>query len=651
MKNILLVNPLYELEIRWIANEQQMGVRADYFPLGLATVAALTPDHYRVDIWDELVRGRVEDARLDREYDIVGVTSHRANFRRTYEIARYFQEKGSLTVVGGPGVSGAPDRARGQFDVMFIGECELIWPEFLKDWAAGDFKNEYRQIEKPDLAKSPPPRWDSITGDVGYYAMGTVQTTRGCPFDCEFCDVIYLNGRAQRRKTNEQILHEVATLQRLGVQSVSFNDDNFTAAHKWAKDVLRDLIGLNNSFPEPLRFSTQLSVDVVTDEELLELLADANFYQFLVGIETPNKESLRETHKVQNLRGDLVEQVHKILSYGTVVRGGMIVGFDHDDKSIFNDQYSFIQECKFPSISLHMLNAPMGTRLWRRLQGERRVINAYGISDGSTQRLFNNIIPKQMTRVELMEGFHDLYLRVFSWESFQERMIGFVDLVTRAPRVRQTVDRLEDLLRLGASLNLDGEGCDAMAVIFRHAMKKPFLIPRIKELVVQFVRYRFSAYEFMPALRRQIELESSGKLKIGLDLRRLTIPEGFAEGYRRKYFHTVHDYVYRNLEDKSQLCEAMVDVFVDFLTRSERFDGWEEHHLSLLCEIADRTCAMFNGVPPEQFVPVKHDGALVPNSARKRLFEDVLNTVEQELMKLANIGVDGLPILSESCSG
>src|SRR3990172_2039254 len=177
MKSILLVNPLYELEIRWIANEQQMGVKADYFPLGLATVAALCPEGYDVDIWDELVRGPVERANLSKRYDLVGVTSHRANFQRAFDISNYYRAQGIPVVVGGPGVSGSPDRCRGKFDILVLCEAELIWPEFLRDWEAGEYRPEYRQVAKPDIAKSPLPDWRSILSDVPYYAMGTVQTT------------------------------------------------------------------------------------------------------------------------------------------------------------------------------------------------------------------------------------------------------------------------------------------------------------------------------------------------------------------------------------------------------------------------------------------------------------------------------------------
>lgn len=636
MKNILLVNPKYELEIRWVADEKNIGVRADYFPLGLGTVAALSPEEFSVDIWDELVRGPIEDQEMKNSYDLVGVTSHSANLGRALKVGKYYRKRGIPVAVGGPGVSSNPDRCRDSFDIIFIGEAEITWPRFLQEWKTGNYQAEYRQVEKPDISMSPVPRWNSIISDLQWYAMGTVQTTRGCPNDCEFCDVIYLNGRRQRHKSINQILEEVRVLQKLGVKNISFNDDNFTVDHPWAKKVLKALIALNNSFPEPLRYMTQLSIDIARDEELLELLADANFYQVLIGVETPNLEALRETGKLGNLKGDLVEQVHKVLSYGIVVRGALIVGFDNDDKTIFDRQYEFIQKSRFPSISLHMLNAPVGTRLWRRLRGEGRVIDAFSIADSSTQRLFNNIIPKQMTRVELMEGFRDLYLKVFSWESFRERMIGFVSLSRRYLKVRQKRESLDDLLKLGPELKLDREGCDAIADIFRFTQgNAPFLMGRVKEMVVQFIRYRKSAYDFIPGLQRQIDLESSGAIQIKLDTRPVTIPDAFRKACRA-IFPNIYRRVKLNLLDKNKVAETLVEIFVEFLVREEGFKRMEEYHRLLLFDVSDRTCARVNGQKLEDFSPRDASEAGIKERMPTFLYDDVLKSVEQELMSLVN---------------
>jgi radical SAM superfamily enzyme YgiQ (UPF0313 family) len=634
MKSILLINPKYRLEIRWIANENEIGVKADYFPLGLSTVAALTPDNFHVDIWDELVRGLVEESHLVGKYDLVGVTSHSANLGRAAEIGRFFRQQGILTAVGGPGVTSNPNRCRDHFDVLFIGEAELIWPQFLKEWQIGSYRSEYRQIEKPDLSLSPVPKWDSLACDVKRYAMGTVQTTRGCPIDCEFCDVIYLNGRRQRYKPIEQVIKEVRVLEQLGVRSVSFNDDNFTVNHRRAKEVLRALIPMNKAFPKPLRFMTQLGIDISRDDELLELLADANFYEVLIGIETPNKEALRETGKYNNLKGNLAQEVKKVLSYGIAVRGAMIVGFDHDEIDIFDQQYDFIQQSCLPSISLHMLNAPVGTRLWRRLREEGRVIDAFDIADNSTQRLFNNIIPKRMTRVELMQGFRNLYASVFTWESFKERMFAFVSLVRRPPNVPQESVPIRELLDLGPSMNLDTESCNAMAEIFMHTEQTaPFMLGRVKELVIQFIRYRNSAHEFIPGLERQIKLESSGKIKIKLDSRPVPIPEVFRKAFK-SIFPSVHHRVRENLFAKNKVAEALVDIFVDFLVHEEGFEQMEDQHLALLNEIADRTCDRFNSNSPEEPVDVKEKRAEKPEVDQIRLKDDILIGIEHELMKM-----------------
>ncbi len=634
MKNILLVNPKYRLEIRWISSKKEIDVKADYFPLGLGTVAALTPEGCHVDIWDELVRGEVEKADLDKKYDLVGVTSHSANLGRANEIGAYFKQKGILTAIGGPGVTSNSHRCRKGFDILFIGEAELTWPRFVREWQSGSYKPEYRQIDKPDILSSPAPDWRSIESDVDKYAMGTVQTTRGCPIDCEFCDVIYLHGRRQRYKSIDQILKEVRALEQLGVESISFNDDNFTIAHKRAKDVLRALITLNNSFSKPLRFMTQLGIDISRDEEMLELLADVNMYEVLIGIESPNKDSLREAGKFNNLKGDLVAEVRKVLSYGIAVRGAMIIGFDHDDQDIFEQQYQFIQETCLPSISMHMLNAPVGTRLWRRLHAEGRVIDAFAIADKSTQRLFNNIIPKRMSRVELMEGFADLYEKLFSWESFKERMFGFVSLVNRPPKILREEESLQELLALGPDMNLDKESCGALAEIFEFTDKTaPFLLGRVRELAIQFVRYRHSAYDFIPGLRQQIELESSGKLQIKLDDRPIPIPDGFRQEFDA-IFPSVQQRAVRNLIDKSKVPEVLVDVFVDFLIHEEGFSKLEDYHITYLNEIVDSACTRVNGQAPAGAVPAEtaDNGGGDENS--KRLKDDVLIGVEHELMKM-----------------
>ena len=165
-------------------------------PLHLATIAALTPDEYEVDIWDEGARGEIDDSTdLGGPVDLVGITGYIAHIPRAIELAGVFQRRGLTVAIGGPGVSGAPELCRGVFDVVFLGEAEITWPRFLQEWKQGTHRNEYRQVERPDLSTSPAPRWDSVTADIKRYRIAGVQTTRGCPYDCEFCDVIHLASR------------------------------------------------------------------------------------------------------------------------------------------------------------------------------------------------------------------------------------------------------------------------------------------------------------------------------------------------------------------------------------------------------------------------------------------------------------------------
>src|SRR4051812_30825620 len=285
MKHILLVNPNFNplpagevqprrapgsVAAKWSPFQMVMA------PLGLATVAALTPDEYAVDIWDEAIEGPIgPSTRLRRAYDLAGVTGYINHAGRVNELGRFFRERGVLTAVGGPGVSSEPELYRDSFDVLFVGEAEYTWPRFLADWAAGRPQDAYRQVDKVDLADAPPPRWDRVA--LAKYMMGTVQTTRGCPFDCEFCDVIYLFGRQARHKTVERVLAEVSALERRGVRRVLFCDDNFIGSRRYAKELVRALVELNRGFRRPVAFFAQLTLDVAKDDELLALMADANF--------------------------------------------------------------------------------------------------------------------------------------------------------------------------------------------------------------------------------------------------------------------------------------------------------------------------------------------------------------------------------------
>ena len=644
-RNILLVSPDFDVETFWMIDDE--GACAEVLnnvaPLALATVVGMTPSEFHVDIWDEVVHGRIHpDTALARDYDLVGVTGYNGHFRRARQVAEVFRKRGVPVAVGGPGVSGMPDQYRPHFDILFIGEAERTWPRFLHDWARGEHEAEYRQIEKLDLADSPLPRWDSIARDLGRYALGGVQTTRGCPFDCEFCDVIYLYGRRARHKPVDQVLEEVAVLERLGMTHVLFCDDEFVGDPRYAKDLLRSLIPLNNSFSRPLYFVTQLTMNLSKDDTLLELMADANFAVVFIGIETPNKDSLRETGKYQNVRKDLVSDVRKILSYGIAVRAGMIIGFDHDGPDIFEIQKEFLRQSCIPSATLSMLKAIPGTRLWRRLRGEGRVLDITPVrgdpkkGDGFKPRSYTNIVPKLLSRLELMRGYRGLVEHIYSWASFRERMLGFVSAVQRRPRVREAALSGSERAGLLEMVAGDRAAEETVEAIMVHTERvAPFMLRRVRTLIQHHVKHAQNFQNVLPHIDRLVELESSGRLVLAPDRRPVPIPEAFRADYER-VFPEVHRRVYLGLARRDQVPEALTDVFVDFLVRwGDGFDGLGEHHREFLRELCDRTCARFNGQNPESFTPREPEGAAIPDVRRGRLAEDVIRSVEQELLRLA----------------
>lgn len=638
IKNILLVSPWSDNEGLWVTGDETSEVRNNFPPLGLATLAALTPaEGYRVMIWDELVHGMIDnDTDFGCDIDLMGVTGYKTHFRRCREVSEVFRKKGVMTAVGGPGVSGSPHDYRGHFDVLFINEAELTWPRFIKDWEEGRLKGEYRQIEKPGLEESPMPRWDSIAADMKKYAMGTVQTTRGCPFDCEFCDVVFLFGRRPRHKPIDRVLSEVKAMKEYGFRSVFFCDDEFSGDRAYAKELLRELVALNRGLDEPLTYSSQMSIAISNDEELLGLLADANFDLVFMGVESPNDESLRGANKVQNLRGDMVENIHRVLSYGIGIRAGIIVGFDNDRQDIFDRQYSFIQESCLTSIGINMLKAPLGTKLWSRLKREGRVVDMARNKGLGHSRTYTNIIPKNMSRVELLEGYKRLLERVYAWESFAKRVRGYVDLA--AERTRKNLKRLstEEEAALAAGLrSAAGPGNERLAdELLKYTLENaPQLLKRVRTLFLQHAKYSRTIGALLPQLDRQIEREKAGEITLEPDCRSMPAPESFRKDFD-KLLPEVYMHVYGSLNDRTKAAGALTEVFVDFLVRwGQEFEKLEEHHFAYIREISERTCsALNNGSRPD-------GGAISFEEAQKeikrtRLSDDIFKNIWVELSEL-----------------
>jgi radical SAM superfamily enzyme YgiQ (UPF0313 family) len=409
---------------------------AFFAPHALAAVAAVTPAGHEVRIHDENLHGPVDDRLAAEAPDVVGATLSTSQFRRTVAILEAARRAvpGARRVVGGIGASALMGTLRAVADTLFLGEVEDTWPVFLADLAAGRAKDTYETVSRPDMARTPPPRWDLVARDVRRYVAPSVQTARGCPFDCAFCDVIYTYGRRLRQKPVDRVLDEVAALERLNPKGIMFADDNFAADRKYAKELLRRLGPLNDSFRFRLPFLTQLDITIADDEELLELLADANFTEVQIGVESTDPEALKAMDKHQNLRRDPVASVRRIQSYGIAVMAHMIIGTDADDRTAFDRTARFLADANVTHHQWHPLMAPPGTRMWYDLKRQGRLVE-YTEDLRSRLDVLSNVVPKRMSRVDLMEGLADYLDRVHEPDAYLPRALGFLDGIRRVPRV------------------------------------------------------------------------------------------------------------------------------------------------------------------------------------------------------------------------
>src|SRR5271167_3565224 len=324
MADIVLINPRFEISYWGLEHAMPfLGVKAILPVANLPLLAALTPPEHNVTLVDENIEP-IDFARCARA-DIVGLTGMNVQRPRMKEIIRELKRRGVFTVVGGPWVTVREDDIAGLADVIFIGEAEETWPRFLGEWREGRHGTRYEQVERTDMATVPVPRLDLLR--MKDYAFASVQFSRGCPFECEFCDIIVTFGRRPRIKTSAQVLAELDALVAAGKEYAFIVDDNLIGNKKAIKQVLRDVIAWQVKHGYPLMFSTEASIDLADDAELMELMVEANIIAVFIGIESPNEASLRETKKFQNVRqgGTLLEKVHRIQKAGMEVWCGMII--------------------------------------------------------------------------------------------------------------------------------------------------------------------------------------------------------------------------------------------------------------------------------------------------------------------------------------
>jgi len=389
--------------------------------LALPTLAALTPAPHDVVCCDE----NVTPIDFDTDADVVGITGYTLQAERMFALAAAFRERGKLVVLGGPFASLVPEACREHADVLFVGEAERTWPRFIEDLAAGAFADTYEEKEKVSLADSPIPKWDTMP--VDRYGSLAIQTTRGCPFDCEFCDIIVLFGRKVRPKPIDSVIEEIRTLVvEYGSDSIFFTDDNFIGNRRYAKDLCRAIISFRKGIERQLNFYTQVSLNLALDQELLDLMVEAGFNRVFIGIESPSKESLLEANKRHNVARDIIESIRTIQKSGLVVWAGMIVGFDSDDTGIFREHYEFLQAAGIPLVMSGMLVAPHKTPLWKRLEEDGRLFSEEGFANNFAS---TNVVPKQMSRKELFEGYRWLIQELYTPQAYEERLMTAMESI------------------------------------------------------------------------------------------------------------------------------------------------------------------------------------------------------------------------------
>src|ERR1043166_6039999 len=413
---ILLVYPVFP-DTYWSFRHALTfeGKKAAFPPLGLLTISAMLPKD-----WERrLVDMNVETlSPADIEWaDIVFLSAMIVQNESLEEVVKLSRSLGKKVVVGGPYVSTSSERLP-DADHIFIGEAETTLPEFINDLELGIARKIYKADERPSLLGTPVPDFSLI--DLNAYSAMNVQYSRGCPFQCEFCDIIEIYGRVPRTKSNQQMLTELDALYAAGWRGLVFIvDDNFIGNKKNVRMLMPDLIEWSRRNNYPFSFITEASVNLAEDDSLLQSMEDAGFRRVFLGIETPVEESLKEAQKGQNTHRDLLESIHKIQSYGMEVMAGFIVGFDSDPEDIFDLQMKFIRKSGIPLAMVGLLTALPDTQLWRRLAKEGRLLT---VSSGNNTDCSLNFVPR-MDVERLLEGYKAILRNIYSPREYYDRAL------------------------------------------------------------------------------------------------------------------------------------------------------------------------------------------------------------------------------------
>jgi len=378
------------------------------YPAALPLIAALTPDDIEIRIIDE----NIEEINFDEKVDIVGITSNTFQSIRAYEIADEFRKRNVTVVIGGVHATMLPEEAIRHADSVVVGEAENVWKEFINDYRSGKIKKFYRSNEPPNLDILPVPRWELVKNKNYYFH--SIQTTRGCPWNCEFCSVKSMYGSRYRYKPIPKVINEIKRALEIEKKLILFADENFIGNKNYTKQLLKEII------PLKLTYFIQTSIDVADDNELLDLLAESGCRKLCIGFESISESNLRQMNKGRcNKIEFYAENIEKLQSYGFEIEGFMIFGYDFDDETIFEKTVNFINETNIIFPILNILTPFPGTKLRDRLLNENRVLH----NDWSKYDLSHVCFkPKLMSPETLQNGYHWARQEVFSYENIFKKL-------------------------------------------------------------------------------------------------------------------------------------------------------------------------------------------------------------------------------------
>lgn len=433
--NILMLYPKFPEEIFWNtgrAGQRFLHRRGIMPPLGLLTLASYLPEDFQVRLLDRNVS---EESEADWEWADVAFLSvmvaQRADYQVCVENARRHHTPIAL---GGPFTHAMPEVAIAEADWVCFGEGESIAEELIADLRADRRQKAYQGGNTTNMESVKLPRFDLLP-QVNAYSSMAIQFSRGCPFRCEFCDIIEIYGRVPRTKAPAQILAELIALKGLGFRGhVFLVDDNFIGNKKNAKAMLKELASWNRQQGYPFRFYTEASINLADDTELLEAMAQANFLHVFVGIETPDPKLLKTTLKVQNIPGDPLAKLRKIRDHGIHITAGFIVGFDGEERGVFEAQRTFIQASGIGIAMVGLLQAIPHTQLSRRLKQEGRLLEKTSLQVITTIEGINFIPKGEMTKREYLERYRDLVKETYGAKAYFGRILpALQSLRNRAP--------------------------------------------------------------------------------------------------------------------------------------------------------------------------------------------------------------------------